>query len=894
MQPKKLVATGLATAILLVASVLGAVQLGQYPSFLGEATATGFTPKAYIVVGKGAAPQDVVGAIDLGADLQQLSYVTRTAAGAGAAQVTGGVSLDTADTKLYLTDVTNKAKNILTVTDLPTFLASGSVEDTSGTKYQYSQYLNIGGKQIQYAQPDPSSGLKDPAYLIKLGTSPDASTYLVQGWVSFTKPFNATKAIGKELVLFGKSFTISADTGSSSYPNSLVLFGTTGKETINAGETKTITVGTTTYTVQVVGVIDSSSAVISVNGIQKEVTEGTTYDFGGTSVYVSDVFYYKVPTETGSVVVSIGADRYVLENGQKIKHGTSGNEESIEGTYVSMDNIDELSNLMISFDAYTASPAVDYIKAGTVWTDPIFGIKVAYNGPATTDSEQISIMPGAANYYTITFTDKYGKSGTLTWIYDPNTASAGDEKLADSTGNDIIVVEGNLAQLNQYIFATSSQFPHMLKVTSIEVTEGGSNDVVKVTLKDVFSGVEYKVEKSGAIGTLTSLTTLDKALVIDGIKYDVLVQDVSGVDKVGIVRDGATTTVVYPVLYTKYGATIALTKQQTLSVTVTNATGSANFTLPTGTVYFREASDGTLLQYSTDGSTYTNITAANNYLLNVTLGRVAYTFQVDSVDVSGDSMIDYVKIKDIDKPAILLVEEKTKADKQDAIILPVYDNTGASTPRLELQSISLTHLSGDMQSSTSVGGTSGLDHYVTEWGTKVVYDKSSGAAGTATITYPDTQVYHLVAVGSNPSFTTTTAGVTYNEAAPLLQSIAKLDTDIMDYQGNIVDTGAVSNYNLVLVGGPCVNVLAWKLVQDGKLDASYACGGSAWTPGTAYVIAVDNAFATGKVALLVAGTSAADTKLATDVLSQGKIPATYTGSSAKITGTITSPTITPV
>jgi S-layer protein (TIGR01564 family) len=127
-----------------------------------------------------------------------------------------------------------------------------------------------------------------------------------------------------------------------------------------------------------------------------------------------------------------------------------------------------------------------------------------------------------------------------------------------------------------------------------------------------------------------------------------------------------------------------------------------------------------------------------------------------------------------------------------------------------------------------------------------------------------------------------------------LQSIAKLDTDIMDYQGNIVDTGAVNNYHLVLVGGPCVNVLAWKLVQDGKLDASYACGGSAWTPGTAYVIAVDNAFATGKVALLVAGATAADTKLATDVLSQGKIPATYTGSSAKITGTITSPTITPL
>jgi len=834
MQPKKLVATGLATAMLLVASVLGAVQLGQYPSFLGEATATGFTPKAYIVVGKGAAPQDVVGAIDLGADLQQLSYVTKTAAGAGPAQVTGGVSLDTADTKLYLGDNINKAKSTLTANDLPTLLASGSIEDSQGTKYDYSQYLTIGGKQITYAQEYVGGGLKDPVYKIVLGTSTPPSGYVLDAWVSFTKPFNASNAVGKELVLFGKSFTISAETDNTK----LVLFGTTGKETIQAGETKTITVGGNTYTVTVNGIIDASNAVITVNGVQKEVHEGNTYDFAGTSVYVSDVFYYKVPVETGSVVVSIGADRYVLQQGYAIKKGTSGNEEEIKGTLVQTLSPQSLSKLEIYFDGY--SEATGYIKAGSVFEAPVFGFKVAYNGPASTNSETITISPGGSTYYQVSFTDKFGKSGTVTWAYY-STA----EKLADSNGDEIAVVEGAPLRVASggyhYTIINQGGFPHLLKVTSLEVTN--SPAYCKAEFQDVLSGTTYKFEKSVTSGEL----------IIDGQTYTITCSDGTP-DTVAITWTSGS-KVVYPTLETKYGAKIAF---------VTPLTGQGlplTLVLPTGTLNAVASQSGN----------------------ETTVGGVTYVYN------SSSSAVTDIKIKGYDKPAIIIIQEAEKGQQYGKVaIIPVsYDSTDT---RLELNGgTAPSTLFGASQVATSADK---VFHFVSVWGTKVVFDISG--AGTATITYPDTQVYHLVAVGNNPQFTTTTAGVTYNEAAPLLQSIAKLDTDIMDYQGNIVDTGAVNNYHLVLVGGPCVNVLAWKLVQDGKLDANYTCHGSAWTPGTAYVIAIDNAFATGKIALLVAGTSAADTKLATDVLSQGKIPATYTGSSAKITGTITSPTITPV
>jgi len=185
------------------------------------------------VIGATAATSDVAAAVDVAVGLAQYAKTSTEVNVPGAtASVTGGVLLDTADTKMYLTQSVNKIKTILTATDIPTLLTSSSVEDTSGTKYEYSQYVNIGGKTMQFAQPDVSANIKDPAHLVKLGTSPDASNYLVQGWVSFTKQFNASKSIGKELTLFGKTFTISSETDNTQ----LVLFGLAGKETVTAGE----------------------------------------------------------------------------------------------------------------------------------------------------------------------------------------------------------------------------------------------------------------------------------------------------------------------------------------------------------------------------------------------------------------------------------------------------------------------------------------------------------------------------------------------------------------------------------------------------------------------------------------------------------------------------------
>jgi hypothetical protein len=875
MQIKRFVASSLAALMAgatFAGAALAATSVGGVLKTLGSQAVAG-TPYL-VVVGDTAAASDVVGAIDVASALAQ--QVTKEVAvpGVSVATLTGGVSLDTADTKLYLGDVVGKAKNTLTSNDLPTLLASGSVEDEGGTKYEYSQYLSFPTSSpsgtntyaITYDQEYVGGGLKDPVYKIILGTSQPPTNYLVRAWVSFNKPLNASKAVGKEIKLFGKSFTISSETDNTK----LVLFGVSGKETIQAGESKTITVGGVSHTVKVIGVIDSKSAVIEVDGVQKEVVEGNTYDFAGTSVYVSDVFYVKVPQETGYVVVSIGADRYVLQQGYAIKQGSSGNEVEIKGTKVATLDPQNLSTLEIYFDGYSSDTG--YIKAGSAFTVPVFGFKVAYNGPASIPSETITISPGGTSYYQLSFTDKFGKSGTITWAYHSNSGDI----LADSNGDEIAVVEGTPLQTAtggyHYTIVNAGGFPHMLKVTSSDVTQGSSGqypDKCTVEFQDVLSGTTYKFEKSDTMID----GKVQGTLVIDGQSYTVACDGTQSPNIVTITWS-STGKVVFPTLETKYGAKIALTKD----VQVFNDLGNSwvKVSLPSGDVWMKKDSstENTIdIDYNGDATTDTTVTSSGT----ITVGGVVYALSTTSgsdVTIMVDKDQNSSTVSDgLTVPAVLLIEEKRKDESISHVaIFPVQYDSSSGEQRLELGGGATPigiWVDGQPAISTS---SDKVTHYVTKWGTKVVYDTTG--AGTATITYPDSQVYHLVAVGENPSWTTTaTEAGTYSTYAPLSLPVARLASEVTDADK--------ANANFVLVGGPCVNTLMEQLYESlAKKDtkwSAFTCpggpgyAGPAWTSGRAYIQVIEDAFATGKIALLIAGTEAADTRTATDMLSKGQL-----------------------
>lgn len=122
---------------------------------------------------------------------------------------------------------------------------------------------------------------------------------------------------------------------------------------------------------------------------------------------------------------------------------------------------------------------------------------------------------------------------------------------------------------------------------------------------------------------------------------------------------------------------------------------------------------------------------------------------------------------------------------------------------------------------------------------------------------PPEVVFGLVQFGKVGP-TTTTGGTT--PVVSVTPFVAKLDSKVTATDKSI--------RSFVLVGGPCANTLVQDLMKANTNYANYTCGGSKWVPNTGYIIVVDNAFVTGKSAVVVAGYEAAETKLATEVLTQ--------------------------
>jgi hypothetical protein len=130
----------------------------------------------------------------------------------------------------------------------------------------------------------------------------------------------------------------------------------------------------------------------------------------------------------------------------------------------------------------------------------------------------------------------------------------------------------------------------------------------------------------------------------------------------------------------------------------------------------------------------------------------------------------------------------------------------------------------------------------------------------------------------------TTAGseVSYTSypSVPVTSAIAKLDTEM---------SALKTAKHVVLVGGPCINDLVAELATAGKF--TYSC--ASW-PGRDFglIEAIDDGFATGKVALVVAGTRADDTRVATSALQLFDTKLTgQTAASVEVTGTVGAPVV---
>jgi len=825
-----------------------AADLSDYPKPFVDDGVTDFL----IVIGANADPADVVGAINLAVRLGGERTETKTVETTGTeTTVSEGASLFTSNTKLYLGDAINKVTQTLTSNDLD-ILADQTFTDDNGIDYKYSQYIKVGSNTITFAQQDTDA---DPVVAIQMSTSSSSPLYNIS--ISFNKAlsFNSSASEGQEIVLMGKTYTISSDTDS----DTIVLYGAAIEETIEAGQEVTVTVGGKEYTIKVLGVTSGTTDVVtvSVNGDVEDINEGSSKKVGGLNIYAKRVSAYTAPENSGSATLQIGSQKLTLENNTEVMTGDSN--DAIDGTLVTFTGtVGALSGINIA--VYAPDSDNDYISKDKEFVDPVFGnfkvILGAINPDLEDESrEQIKLTTSGDDTMKVTFTDSKGNEASIEFAHHNETIL----HLADDNDRRIHVVEGERVYKYEYVLFGKEDYGHLVQVTNIRNSTGTTNDYI--TLKDVLSGDTYRVESWTSEGT--------GSIVIDGKSYTVKFVDDGSNPYITIddPQSSGDSKVVYPTIRTSKGADLAFIENATIDLTAMNG---ADIILPTGTV------DVTLVN-ATDGSY--NLTSGTSTVLldtgsdgtakTLTVGNVTYKFSVTSTVNQ-----TIINVNGVTTPAILLKEEANIDNVYNAVIIDT-EGAGTSTNGVGVNDVRMTGTSYNDVGTSDDDITEDLDYY----GTFVKVDASDSDQKIATIYYPDDQM--TIDVFIAPTSATVTVGgegtVTYEEAVPIKDTIARLDTDPEVEAAKL-------NKNLILVGGPCVN----KLTAE-ALGLPYpSCGAASTIPENAAMIKlVENAFGGGKVALVVAGWNAENTVAACKVLQQYDEYADLKGTAVKVTGTVT-------
>lgn len=206
---------------------------------------------------------------------------------------------------------------------------------------------------------------------------------------------------------------------------------------------------------------------------------------------------------------------------------------------------------------------------------------------------------------------------------------------------------------------------------------------------------------------------------------------------------------------------------------------------------------------------------------------------------------------------ISLTQTTPNADDYDNVVPStlILNLTSTSDPEVRAAQTGLVLITPDGQTNVGYGYTS--------MGTYIKYETPSGDPQEITMTYPELQRLPQVFVTSGATSTSTAASG--DLTAVTIVDATKLDSEV----------ASLTAQNVVAVGGPCVNTVAAELLGN---PADCTTG---FAPGKARVKLFEHA--NGKVAMLVAGYSGADTRLAGKVVSHRA--SELTGMEVEVEGT---------
>ncbi|MBX4196841.1 hypothetical protein KW805_04600 [Candidatus Pacearchaeota archaeon] len=779
--------------------------------------------------------------------------------------VTGEAAPLFTGTKLYVNDSLNAVKTVMTKTELPTVLASGTF--SGNVDATYTQTIDIGSNpQVTFAKQPTSSD--DPQFGLTLSTS--TANYLYNTSVTFNKAINFTHADSKgaDMTLFGQKFTVASSTDTTN----LVLLKTAEKISLTSdAPSQKVTIGGKEYTIELISASDTSATVrvTASDGTSetKEVNENSSKKVNGITVAVTNADETNLKL---SASVIAGAEKVTLTDGSAVAIGEDS--KVVDGTKVTLTG-GTTATTKITVSTYASDSDHDALLPGQEFVSPTFGtFKIDFaslNEPENSSArENIKIVASGDDKMIVDFMPGYASSNkAIQFAINKSTGSSGFQLQSDSDGHNITVQERRKAFKNDYIVLGNEESGRLLKVQTITNQTSGYNQD-KVSMTDVFTGDTYDATLTGEGSG---------SIVVGGKSYN-LIYNGTPSDDSNFVRlnypdsTGSGDVVLLPTLRTSKGAKVAFYKPiNNLSIDDWDGDGTDAATLkfPNGDGYTDVATVAGLNAAGIGMTIGGSALNASLPAVTATVGRFTYNFTY-----SGPNQTTIYLLSpdggNIVSPAIQLIEEKDDNSQFHGMVVTL-EGAGSGDQGVGVNDVSRTWQNDATWDQITLASNSKISKEADLYGTIVSIDSSDSDQKSTTISYPDEQVYANIYAAEKTA--DISGGTTSSSGGSVRELGSVLVTDS--------EASSVSSKNLIVVGGSCVNKVAAELLGGSLCGADFE---SKTSVGSGSFLIQSFSRSSGAVATLVAGYNAADTVNAARFLDTHTVDTTvgkkYKGSSA--------------
>lgn len=922
---KKMATIGTAVAMLgATMSGAAALDLADYPAPF--VTAGAYDSSNAFVVGSKAAASDTLGLAEIATSLQFESKTCVAGNAPGSISISGD-SLRISEGSDLL-EVREDIGNVReTVTELDLDGLRGGVMTTDEGTTEYNQYLRFQstGANLTLTAPvvnftENDATVEDVADFLVIKEGTNTSTAFFEYELEFEEGLESDIVSNKlddledeEMVILGQVYNV-VNTKIDTVNNEITLemLGGNVFDTLEEGEEKTYTVDGKDYKIEVLIIEDTSPETVTfrINGkLTDQLDEGETEVLDdGTLIGVSDLINNDAG-EAGSgdiVEFYLGANKLELRDNEYtddlFEQRVEIDNENIEDAFVQIkiNEIDSSSaeittiRYRLNADALAGSSDI-FVPAGhgvKEFLDEPQGMlgdwDIRYEGLTDTGVSLVKLDPSGDDEYKLTVESRQGHVYTFPFV----TIEGGVFKYGDDD-DDFVFVEGNvsLSGSNIVFFAPNigdddffvlsdmdgalddTSFSHIIRYESIDTANR------QLLFDDLATGSRRFTYEDDS----TNSSVLGSAdLVFGGNTYKTYVEN--GTSTAGVLSGTA-------------GA-------NELGIDM-NSDGDirrdeVRFTLNGGGVLdFGEVSGGNTTLIFGGGSgagednlNITNVTADHAEPYNQS--NSSYLFVVGNSRVIGTnrsnanfSITTLSENFDENTPPSLKGRGITNTFNE---VIKVQITTRAGN-ELGIPSGSSSLLLGSLNNLTEKGAANDTflgagsftqepdtneDHLIglTDYGVYVdLFDPSTGGQDAETITFE----YPLAQRGVEVFIVMGESSVTKSKGGQICTVANISPRTLLDSEVG----SRTSDYNLILVGGPCAN----DVVE--KVSGFPACSAWPYSPGEAVIQLASNG---DNVALLIAGTDALDTRMASKVIANFE-DHDLSGAKAMVTGTLSSPKV---